>query len=414
MQRSNRYHIGIFGRRNVGKSTLLNALCGQDVAIVSDVAGTTTDTVWKNIELPGIGAAVIGDTAGFDDIGDLGSMRNERTRRASQQVDMALILVNGNPGDATYELEWRDFFKKADIPTIFVMTKADTCTDTSNVSTSTKDSNCTNTSNVSTSTKDYDLWRDVLNEEIISVSAKEKKGIDILLSKMASLYSNDDNLDDITYSLVKAGDVVVLVMPQDASAPKGRLIQPQVVTLRNLLDKHALALCCAPEELPQMLKSLNNPPSLIITDSQVFAQVQPLTPKETKLTSFSVLMARHKGDIDTFREGADALMALPKNGKVLVAEACSHIPQNEDIGRVKLPKMLRKKFGEELQIDIVSGNDFPEDLSSYDLIIHCGACMFTRRHVLSRVRRAKAQNIPITNYGIAIAALTDILNKVTI
>ena len=396
--RSNRYHIGIFGRRNVGKSTLLNALTGQDVAIVSDVAGTTTDTVWKNIELPGIGAAVIGDTAGFDDIGELGSMRNERTRRAAQQIDMALILVNGKPDEATYELEWRDFFKNADIPTIFVLTK---CDDGNDESQKLKD-------------ESSELWSNVFNQEVIEVSAKENKGIDILLSKMASLYSNDDNLDDITYSLVKAGDVVVLVMPQDASAPKGRLIQPQVVTLRNLLDKHALALCCAPEELPQMLKNLNNPPSLIITDSQVFAQVQPLTPKETKLTSFSVLMARHKGDIDTFREGADALMALPRNGKVLIAEACSHIPQNEDIGRVKLPKMLRKKFGEELQIDIVSGNDFPEDLSQYDLIIHCGACMFTRRHVLSRVRRAKAQNIPITNYGIAIAALTDILNKVTI
>ena len=390
MQRSNRYHIGIFGRRNVGKSTLLNALTGQDVSIVSDVAGTTTDTVWKNIELPGIGAAVIGDTAGFDDIGELGTMRNERTKRAAQQIDMALILVSGKPDDISYELQWRDFFKKADIPTIFVMTKVDADAD------------------------DTDLWKSALNEDVIPVSAKEGRGIDVLLDKMASLYSNDDNLDDITYSLVKAGDVVVLVMPQDASAPKGRLIQPQVVTLRNLLDKHALALCCAPEELPLMLKNLNNPPSLIITDSQVFAQVQALTPKETKLTSFSVLMARHKGDIDTFREAADALMALRRNGKVLIAEACSHIPQNEDIGRVKLPMMLRKKFGEELQIDIVSGNDFPEDLSQYDIIIHCGACMFTRRHVLSRVRRAKAQNIPITNYGIAIAALTGILNKVTI
>ena len=389
MQRSNRYHIGIFGRRNAGKSTLLNALTGQDVSIVSDVAGTTTDTVWKNIELPGIGAAVIADTAGFDDEGELGSMRNERTRRASQQVDMAIILVSGESDDVSYEIEWRDFFKKAEIPTIFVLTKCD-------------------------SDSDSDAWSHILGQEVLPISALNGKGIDILLAKMASLYSKDDNLDDITYSLVKAGDVVVLVMPQDASAPKGRLIQPQVVTLRNLLDKHALALCCAPEELPQMLENLKTPPALIITDSQVFAQVQPLTPKETKLTSFSVLMARHKGDIDTFREGADALMALKKNGRVLIAEACSHIPQNEDIGRVKLPKMLRKKFGEELQIDIVSGNDFPEDLSQYDLIIHCGACMFTRRHVLSRVRRAKAQNIPITNYGIAIAALTDILNKVTI
>lgn len=394
MQRSNRYHIGIFGRRNAGKSTLLNALTGQDVSIVSDVAGTTTDTVWKNIELPGIGAAVIADTAGFDDEGELGSMRNERTRRAAQQVDMAIILVTGKPDDASFEIEWRDFFKKAEIPTIFVITKCDS---------------------ESLSQRDAEMnWSHILGQEVLPISALNGKGIDILLAKMASLYSKDDNLDDITYSLVKAGDVVVLVMPQDASAPKGRLIQPQVVTLRNLLDKHALALCCAPEELPQMLENLKTPPTLIITDSQVFAQVQPLTPKETKLTSFSVLMARHKGDIDTFREGADALMALKKNGKVLIAEACSHIPQNEDIGRVKLPKMLRKKFGEELQIDIVSGNDFPEDLSQYDLIIHCGACMFTRRHVLSRVRRAKAQNIPITNYGIAIAALTDILNKVTI
>lgn len=392
MQRSNRYHIGIFGRRNVGKSTLINALTRQDVSIVSDVAGTTTDTVWKNIELPGIGAAVIGDTAGFDDSGELGILRNERTKRAAQQVDMAIILVTGNPGDASYELEWRNFFKNADIPTIFVLTKCDLKDQESGLS----------------------LWKDVLQEDVCAVSAKDNIGIDILLDKMASLYKNDDNLDDITYSLVKEGDVVVLVMPQDASAPKGRLIQPQVVTLRNLLDKQAIALCCTPEKLPQTLASLNASPSLIITDSQVFAQVQALTPKETKLTSFSVLMARHKGDIDTFREAADVLMSLPKNAKILIAEACSHIPQNEDIGRVKLPRMLRNKFGNELQIDIVSGNDFPDDLSSYDLIIHCGACMFTRRHVLSRVRRAKAQNVPITNYGIAIAALTGILNKVTI
>ena len=392
MQRSNRYHIGIFGRRNAGKSTLLNALSGQDVSIVSDVAGTTTDTVWKNIELPGIGAAVIADTAGFDDSGELGLMRNERTKRASQQVDMAIMLVTGTPDDVTYEMEWRDFFRNADIPVIFVMTKCDSGIQEGNLA----------------------LWKDVLKEDVYPISAKENIGIDMLLDKMASLYKNDDNLDDITYSLVKEGDVVLLVMPQDASAPKGRLIQPQVVTLRNLLDKQAIALCCTPEKMSQTLASLQNPPSLIITDSQVFAQVHALTPKESKLTSFSVLMARHKGDIDTFREAADVLMSLTKNAKILIAEACSHIPQNEDIGRVKLPRMLRNKFGEELQIDIVSGNDFPEDLSSSDLIIHCGACMFTRRHVLSRVRRANAQNVPITNYGIAIAALTGILNKVTL
>lgn len=388
--RSNRYHIGIFGRRNVGKSTLLNALTGQDVSIVSDVAGTTTDTVWKNIELPGVGAAVIGDTAGFDDEGELGVMRNERTRRAAGQVDMAIILVSGAPDDASLEIEWRDFFGKADIPTIFAVTK------------------CNAEENLAAQ------WNKATGEEFITLSAKVGEGVNILLDRIAQLYKSDDNLDDITYTLAKRGDIVVLVMPQDKQAPKGRLIQPQVLTLRNLLDKGALALCCTPEELPRMLDNLKEPPALIITDSQVFAQVQALTPKGSKLTSFSVLMARHKGDIESFREGAKALLALPANGKVLIAEACSHVPQNEDIGRVKLPRMLRKKFGEELQITIVSGNDFPEELTQFDIIIHCGACMFTRRHVLSRVRKAKAQNVPITNYGIAIAALTNILDKVTI
>lgn len=390
--RSNRYHIGIFGRRNVGKSTLLNALTGQDVSIVSDIAGTTTDTVWKNIELPGIGAAVIADTAGFDDIGDLGSMRNERTKKASQKVDMALLLVNGSPDDVSYELRWLDLFKKSEIPLLVVLSKADDISDNEIV--------------VS--------WETALSHKVLPVSAKNNLGIDILLSEMSSLYKKDDDYDDITYSLVKKGDVVLLVMPQDAQAPKGRLIQPQVLTLRNLLDKHALALCCTPEEMPQMLAVLNSPPDIVITDSQVFAQVKSMTPKESKLTSFSVLMARHKGDINTFLKGADSLKALRPDAKVLIAEACSHIPQNEDIGRVKLPRMLRKKFGDELQIDIVSGNDFPEDLSAYDLIIHCGACMFTRKHVMARVREAKAQNIPITNYGIAIAALTGILDSVSI
>lgn len=390
--RSNRYHVGIFGRRNVGKSTLLNALTGQDVSIVSDVAGTTTDTVWKNIELPGIGASVIGDTAGFDDVGELGGMRNERTKRTSQQIDMALLLVSGMPQDIGYELQWIETFHNADIPVIVVLTKYDEIKD---------DNICKS-------------WSDALKQDVVVVSAKDKIGVDTLLSKMSALYKKDDDFDDITYSLVKKDDVVLLVMPQDVQAPKGRLIQPQVLTLRNILDKHAVALCCAPEELSKTLELLKSPPSIIITDSQVFAQVKALTPKETKLTSFSVLMARHKGDIDAFMKGANALMSLSKDAKILIAEACSHVPQNEDIGRVKLPRMLRKTFGDELQIDIVSGNDFPDDLTQYDLIIHCGACMFTRRHVMSRVRKAKSQDIPITNYGIAIAALTGIIDKVSI
>ncbi len=391
--RSNRYHIAVFGRRNAGKSSLLNALAGQQVSIVSDVPGTTTDVVWKNIELPGIGAAVIGDTAGYDDVGELGLMRIRETRHAAGRVDMALLLLSGMPDDASVEIEWRDMFDKADIPVVYMLGKCDTQNDVESL---------------------LAAWSEKIGREVFAVSAKEGSGIQRLLEQMAIIYKKDDNIDDITHTLVKKGDLVVLVMPQDAQAPKGRLIQPQVATLRNLLDKHCISLCCAPEELQQLLDSLSRPPELIITDSQVFAQVHALTPQGCKLTSFSVLMARHKGDIDAFRVGAVALSNLKPDGRVLIAEACSHIPQNEDIGRVKLPRMLRKRFGDALSVEVVSGNDFPDDLSPYDIIIHCGACMFTRRHVLSRVRKAKAQNIPITNYGIAIAVLTGIFDKIEI
>lgn len=388
--RSNRYHIAIFGRRNVGKSSLVNCLSGQEVSIVSDVAGTTTDTVWKNIELPGIGAAVIGDTAGFDDEGALGTMRVDATRKVLSRVDLAIILLGEPGGDVSLEKEWYAAAVAQQLPVILLVGKCDE----------------------KGSEARLELWRGIFGEGVIPFSAKSGDGRDALLAQMQRCYRSDDDLDDITYTLVKPGDTVVLVMPQDKSAPKGRLIQPQVQTLRNLLDKHCIPMCCALEELPQLLASLVAPPQLIITDSQVFAQVEKVTPEGTRLTSFSVLMARHKGDIDAFVDGAKTLSAMPANGKILIAEACSHIPQNEDIGRVKLPRLLRKKLGEDLRVDIVSGNDFPEDLSGYDLIIHCGACMFNRRAVMSRVRQAKTQGVPITNYGIAIAALTGILDKV--
>ena len=254
--------------------------------------------------------------------------------------------------------------------------------------------------------------RALLGDGVIAFSSATGEGRDELLAQMALCYKSDENIDDITHSLVKPGDIVVLVMPQDASAPKGRIIQPQVQTLRNLLDKHCIPLCCAPEELPQLLQSLVVPPKLIITDSQVFAQVEKLTPPGTRLTSFSVLMARHKGDIDAFLSGAKALLALPPTARVLIAEACSHIPQNEDIGRVKLPRLLRSKLGDGLVVDVVGGNDFPDELTGYDIVIHCGACMFNRRAVMSRVRQAKVQGVPITNYGVAIAALNGILDRV--
>lgn len=388
--RSNRYHIAVFGRRNTGKSSLVNSLVGQDVSIVSDVAGTTTDTVWKNIELPGVGAAVIGDTAGFDDEGALGTMRVDATRKVLSRADLAIILLGEPVGDVSLEKEWYAAAMAQQLPVILLAGKCDE----------------------QGSEARLEQWRDIFGEGVIPFSAKSGGGRDALLAQMAKCYKTDDDLDDITYTLVKPGDIVVLVMPQDKSAPKGRLIQPQVQTLRNLLDKHCIPLCCAPEELPQLLGSLVAPPRLIITDSQVFAQVEKLTPEGTALTSFSVLMARHKGDIDAFLDGAKVLRSLPADGRVLIAEACAHVPQNEDIGRVKLPRLLRNKLGESLHIDVVSGNDFPADLSGYDIVIHCGACMFNRRTVMSRVRQTKAQGVPITNYGIAIAALTGILDRV--
>ena len=390
--RSNRYHIAIFGRRNAGKSSLVNCIAGQAVSIVSDVAGTTTDTVWKSIELPRVGAAVIADTAGFDDAGELGAMRVDAARRVLARADVAILLLGEYDGDASLEKEWLAQIREQQLPLVLVAGKCD------------KEG----------SAERVTAWQKELGGDVIPFSAVTGEGRDALLACIAWLYVQDDNLDDITHSLVKSGDVVVLVMPQDASAPKGRIIQPQVQTLRNLLDKHCIPLCCVPEELPHLLESLVAPPQLIITDSQVFAMVEKLTPPETKLTSFSVLMARHKGDIDAFRSGAKVLLALPPTARVLIAEACSHIPQNEDIGRVKLPRLLRKKLGEGLKIDVVGGNDFPEDLTGYDIVIHCGACMFNRRTVLSRVRRAKAQSVPITNYGIAIAALSGILDRVVV
>lgn len=390
--RSNRYHIAVFGRRNAGKSSLVNSLAGQNVSIVSNVAGTTTDTVWKNIELPGIGAAIIADTAGFDDEGSLGAMRVDAARKALAQADLAILLLGDPDDDISFEKEWHRNISQLQLPLIMLSGKCD----------------------LQGGDVRLAKWKRIFGDSVIPFSAADGSGRDELLAAMAQCYGKDDNLDDITYTLVKPGDIAVLVMPQDKSAPKGRLIQPQVQTLRNLLDKHCLPMCCALEELPRLLASLVAPPQLIITDSQVFAQVEKLTPAETRLTSFSVLMARHKGDIDAFLAGASVLRSLPANGKVLIAEACSHVPQNEDIGRVKLPRLLRSRLGGELEIDIVSGNDFPSDLRKYNLVIHCGACMFNRRTVMSRVRQAKAQSVPITNYGIAIAALNGILDKVTI
>ena len=390
--RSNRFHIGIFGQTNSGKSSLLNALVGQQVAIVSDVAGTTTDVVQKNMELPGVGPCVFLDTAGFDDHTELGTLRQEQSRKAAMRVDLALFVVSAVKQDGwEEELRWKALFDRLGIPVLAVLTQCDRANDERVL---------------------LQAVGQTLGMQAIPVSAKTGCGLDRLRGAIASSLSASGELDDLTGSLVHEGDTVLLVMPQDIQAPKGRLILPQVQTIRNLLDKKCLVMSCTADSLPAMLSALAAPPALMITDSQVFAQVEPLCPPETRLTSFSVLFARHKGDIHCFVAGAAALRRLSPSAHILIAEACSHVPQNEDIGRVKLPRLLRKRFGEALQIDIVSGNDFPDDLTPYDLIIHCGACMFTRRHVLGRVARAVAQNVPVTNYGIAIAELTGILDRV--
>ena len=383
---ANRLHIALFGRRNSGKSSLINALTGQDTALVSDIPGTTTDPVSKAMELHGIGPCVIIDTPGFDDEGTLGEMRIERTLKAIERTDIALLLCEET--NLQEEAAWMQQLKAKNIPVILILNKADIRQDISS------------------------LIEQELGEKPLLVSAKEKRGMEDIRLAILEKLPQDFEQPSITGDLVSENDLVLLVMPQDIQAPKGRLILPQVQTMRELLDKKCLIMSCTTDKLPQTLQALARPPKLIITDSQVFKTVYEQKPVESLLTSFSVLMAGYKGDIRQFVEGASAIDRLTEHSRVLIAEACAHAPMTEDIGRVKIPRLLRKKIGEGLQIDMVSGSDFPKDLSGYDLIIHCGACMFNRKHVMNRLASASSQQIPMTNYGITLAHLMGILDKI--
>ena len=383
---ANRLHIALFGRRNSGKSSLINALTGQDTALVSDIPGTTTDPVSKAMELHGIGPCVIIDTPGFDDEGTLGEMRIERTLRAIERTDIALLLCEEN--NLQEEAAWMQQLKAKNIPVILILNKADIRKDISS------------------------SIEEALGEKPLLVSVKEKQGMEDIRLAILEKLPQDFEQPSITGDLVSENDLVLLVMPQDIQAPKGRLILPQVQTMRELLDKKCLIMSCTTDKLPQTLHALARPPKLIITDSQVFKTVYEQKPVESLLTSFSVLMAGYKGDIRQFVEGAAAIDRLTESSRVLIAEACAHAPMTEDIGRVKIPRLLRKKIGEGLHIDMVSGSDFPKDLSGYDLIIHCGACMFNRKHVMNRLESASAQHIPMTNYGITLAHLMGILDKI--
>ena len=386
---ANRLHIALYGRRNGGKSSLINALTGQDIALVSNIPGTTTDPVSKAMELHGIGPCVIIDTPGFDDEGILGEMRIERTLKAIEHTDIALLFCEEN--DLRIETEWKKQLEAKNIPVILILNKADIRKDNSSIS-----------DNIAKS----------LGQKPLIVSAKEKQGMEEIRLAILEKLPQDFEQPSITGDLVGENDLVLLVMPQDIQAPKGRLILPQVQTMRELLDKKCLIMSCTTDKLPQTLQALAYPPKLIITDSQVFKTVYEQKPAESLLTSFSVLMAGYKGDIRQFIEGASAIDKLTENSRVLIAEACAHAPMTEDIGRVKIPRLLRKKIGEGLQIDMVSGSDFPKDLSKYDLIIHCGACMFNRKHVMNRLDSASHQQVPMTNYGITLAHLMGILNKI--
>ena len=387
--RANRLHIGLFGKRNSGKSSLINALTNQETALVSDVAGTTTDPVYKAMEIHGIGPCVFIDTAGLDDEGELGTLRIRQTMRAMERTDVALLLCTGD--DIEKELEWNRLLKEKNIPVIWILNKADLLADA--------------TATVRSIEKKC-------GQVPLAVSARTKQGMEDIRRSLIAKLPDETMSQGIVGRLVKEGDTVMLVMPQDIQAPKGRLILPQVQTIRELLDRKCLVMSCTTDKIDQMLQALVQPPSLIITDSQVFKTVYEKKPSASRLTSFSVLFAQYKGDINYYIEGANAIGCLTENSHVLIAEACTHAPLAEDIGRVKIPNMLRKKFGAGLQIDHVSGTDFPEDLNKYDLVIHCGACMFNRKYVLNRVAQARNQHIPMTNYGVTIAYLTGILDKI--
>lgn len=386
---ANRLHIAIFGRCNSGKSSLINALTGQDTALVSAVPGTTTDLVNKAMEIHGIGPCVFIDTPGFDDEGELGEMRIARTLQAIERTDIALLLCED--GDLEEEQQWIQQLNSRHIPVILILNKSDRRECAADVAA---------------------RIEKVCGKTPITVSAKEHTGIEAVYQAILRKQPTDFGQQTITGNLVQEGDLVLLVMPQDIQAPKGRLILPQVQTMRELLDKKCLVMSCTTDQLANTLEALSRAPQLIITDSQVFHEVYRLKPESSLLTSFSVLMAGYKGDIHYYIESAAAIGSLTPQSRILIAEACTHAPLSEDIGRVKLPRLLRKKVGESLHIDIVSGTDFPTDLSSYELIIHCGGCMFNRKYVLSRIDRARCQHIPMTNYGVAIACLNGILDKI--
>lgn len=378
---ADRIHIGIFGRRNAGKSSVINALTNQNIAIVSDTLGTTTDPVYKAMELLPLGPVMIIDTPGLDDTGELGKIRVEKAYDVMNKTDIALIVIDAAIGKTELEADLIKRLKSKKIPYITVYNKSDIAPDIKT------------------------------GENEVAVSAKNKDGIKRLAELIAKIPTAEKSEFPIIQDLIESGDTVILVIPIDAAAPKGRIILPQQQTLREILDKGAMAYACQPSELSSVLNNLSAPPKMVVTDSQAFAAVKEIVPKNILLTSFSVLFARHKGKLDYQLRGAAALDKLKSGDTVLISEGCTHHRQCNDIGTVKIPRFIEKIASAKLSFEFSSGTQFPKDLSKYKLIVHCGGCMLSEREMKYRISCATDADIPITNYGMVIAKATGILDR---
>lgn len=405
--KANRIHIGFFGRCNAGKSTLINMLTDQPVSLVSDVAGTTTDPVSKAMEILPLGPVVITDTAGIDDTTELGALRMEKTEEVVKKINLAVYVLRTDEEPTSDDMHWLGLLKQNNVPVALFINEINAVP---NNLTESKAS----------------VGRDILGEryiadhtglsELVTVIGSADFTSDAKRLELLDLLGGLTPLDvegeqTLLQGLVEEGDTIILVCPIDSAAPKGRLILPQVQTIREILDHKGLALVCQTEELPAMIHSLKNPPKMVICDSQAFDRVDELTPDSIPLTSFSILMARFKGKLQDLVAGVKAIKNLKAGSKVLISEGCTHRRQCDDIGTVKIPNLLKKQGYTDLQLEFTSGGAFPKDVSQYDLIIHCGACMLTRREVLRRIECAVVQGTPIVNYGVLIAALHGILER---
>ncbi len=405
--KANRVHIGFFGRCNAGKSTLINMLTDQPVSLVSEVAGTTTDPVSKSMEILPLGPVVITDTAGIDDTTELGTLRMEKTEEVVKKINLAVYVLRTDEDPTADDMHWLGLLKQNNVPIALFINEINAEIDKEND----KENNIKNKTDTSTYVETHKGLSDlatVIGSADFTSKAKRLELLD-LLGGLTPL--DVEGNQTLLQGLVEEGDTIILVCPIDSAAPKGRLILPQVQTIREILDYKGLALVCQTEELPAMINSLKYPPKMVICDSQAFDRVDELTPDTIPLTSFSILMARFKGKLQDLVAGVEAIKNLKAGSKVLISEGCTHRRQCDDIGTVKIPNLLKKQGHTDLQLEFTSGGAFPKDVSQYDLIIHCGACMLTRREVLRRIECAVVQGTPIVNYGVLIAALHGILER---